>query len=109
MDRVETPHGLPVGIRQSRKTVGERLMFQDVDYGEHGLVVELDGRLFHDSAGARDRDLDRDLDVAVIGGETARLGWGQVFERPCRTATRVAAVLKRRGWVGDLVACPECG
>lgn len=109
LTRVEHAHGLPVGQRQARRVLGDRLMFQDVAYEEQGLVVELDGRLFHDSAGARDRDLDRDLDVAVDGGETVRLGWGQVVERPCRTAGRVAAVLQRRGWAGELMECSECG
>ena len=47
-------------------------MYRDVEYDD--FVVELDGRLFHDDTAARDRDLERDLDAAVEGKDTIRLG-----------------------------------
>jgi len=107
LTRVERPHGLPVAERQvmesSRGTV-----YRDVEYRPYGALVELDGRLFHDSAADRDRDLDRDLDSVVDGRTTARLGWGQVFGRPCETAVKVGRLLQRRGWVGRPQPCPEC-
>lgn len=109
LTRVERPHGLPVGRRQALRTGATRPMFQDVAYDGLGLVVELDGRLHHDSAVARDRDLERDLDHVVRGGATVRLGWGQVVHRPCRTAGQLAVVLGARGWTGRLRPCPECG
>jgi len=64
------------------------------------VVVELDGRLFHDAATGRDRDLERDLDTATDGRSTVRLGWGQVFERPCSTAAKVGRLLQLAGWSG---------
>jgi hypothetical protein len=67
--------------------------------------VELDGRLFHDSAAQRDRDIDRDLDAAVHGRTTIRLGYGQVFDRPCVTARRLAVLLHQRGWRGSATPC----
>jgi hypothetical protein len=106
--RVERPHGLPHGWRQRMETVGPR-RYRDVVYAEFEQVVELDGRLFHDSADARDADLDRDLDAAVERLGTVRLGWGQVFGRPCRTAARLALILRRRGWAGRPRPCgPGC-
>ena len=45
-------------------------VYRDAAYTEH-VLVELDGRLFHDSTGARDRDFDRDL-VALVGGKVTR-------------------------------------
>jgi len=107
--RVERAHGLPAPRRQS-PTRGERgLVYRDVDHGDFDLYIELDGRLFHDTAGQRSKDLDRDLDSAVDGRRTVRLGWGQVFDRPCRTADRVGRLLQQRGWVGVPRACgPEC-
>jgi hypothetical protein len=64
--------------------------------------------MFHDSARARDRDLDRDLDAAVDGLSTVRLGWGQVFQRQCRTAARISDLLRARGWDGQPRRCPSC-
>src|SRR3546814_870959 len=109
LDRVQRPHGLPQGNRQaSEQTAGGRL-FRDVDLPEFDLIIELDGRLFHDTTEQRDRDMDRDLDAAVDGRTSIRLGWGQCTERACRTAGRLARVLAARGWVGEPVRCgPDC-
>jgi hypothetical protein len=83
--------------------------FRDVVDPPYGLAVEPDGRLHHDSADARDADLDRDLDAAVDGLDTVRLGWGQVYGRPCRTAARIAILLRQRGWTGSPHPCgPHC-
>ncbi|MCW2850570.1 MAG: hypothetical protein JWM84_234 [Nocardioides sp.] len=71
-------------------------------------LVVLDGRLFHDSTRARDRDLERDLDAATYGDQTLRLGYAQVFERGCSTAVKVAGVLQRHGWSGQVGRCGAC-
>jgi len=71
-------------------------------------VCELDGRVFHDNVGQRDRDLDRDLDDAVDGHAAVRLGWGQVSRRACRTAGRLDRLLRRHGWAGEMSRCPGC-
>lgn len=101
LTRVERPHGLPRGTRQRAVHGGRR----DVEYLDLGQVVELDGRLFHDSAQQRDVDLDRDLVAAVDREHAVRLGWGQVFDRSCRTAGRVGSLLRHRGWPGPVLAC----
>ena len=95
LTRVERPHRLPRAHRQLPARSSQGLVYRDADYGP--VLVELDGRLFHDSATARDRDLERDLDAAVDRRATLRLGWGQVFERPCATAAKLAAVMHDRG------------
>lgn len=106
LDLVERPHGLPTGQRQASHRHHGATVYRDVDYD--GVVVELDGRLFHDSAHARDLDLERDLDAAVSGAETIRLGYGQVFERGCSTAARLGLVLQRQGWPGQAQRCAAC-
>lgn len=83
--------------------------YRDVEYDGHDLVVELDGRVHHGSAGERDRDMDRDLEAAVGGTETLRVSYGQVYDRPCLTAARIVEVLRRRGWTRQLVRCAHCG
>jgi len=103
LDRVERAHGLPCAERQPRATATLGVVYRDVEY--ETLIVELDGRLFHDSAAQRDRDMDRDLDAAVDGRTTIRLGYGQVFDRPCATALRLETLLRRRGWRGSATPC----
>ncbi|GAB09830.1 hypothetical protein GOARA_048_00320 [Gordonia araii NBRC 100433] len=108
LTRVERAHGLPTPRRQAPTRVGRR-GFRDIDYDEWCLVVELDGRLFHDEVRARDRDLERDLDAAVGSDRrTLRLGWGQVYDRPCSTARKVGLMLTRLGWTGVPSRCPDC-
>ncbi|GAB2888079.1 hypothetical protein [Nocardioides pacificus] len=110
LHRVERAHGLPRGSRQVRSTQpGGQGVVRDVEYDAWGLIVELDGRLFHDLARQRDRDLERDLAAALTGRATVRLGWGQVHDRSCATAGRIAALLQSRGWPGSGRPCgPGC-
>ena len=84
-------------------------VYRDVHYAQYDQYVELDGALFHDSPSARDADMERDLDAAVERQHTVRLGWGQVYGRPCRTAAKVATLLRLRGWTGTIRPCgPDC-
>jgi hypothetical protein len=104
LTKVERAHGLAPARRQVRSHGSSGALYRDVEYS-CGLVIELDGRLFHDTARQRDRDFDRDLDAAVSGRDTRRLSWGQVFDRPCWTAARIALLLKQRGWAGRALPC----
>jgi hypothetical protein len=101
---VETRHRLPRAARQLPSRSAQGLIYRDADYG--ALLVELDGRLFHGSPAARDADLERDLDAAVSGRGTLRLGWRQVFDRPCSTAAKLVTVMRNHG----IDVCPSaCG
>jgi hypothetical protein len=105
---VERAHGLPRGERQHRVTATLGVVYRDVTY-EDDLDLELDGRLHHDSVEQRDRDLDRDLDSAVANRLAVRLGYGQVVDRACVTAGRIAMLLRSRGWTGTPKPCgPDC-
>ena len=104
LTRVERPHGLAGARRQVVDRLGAGSVYRDVCY-TCGLIVELDGRLFHDTTAQRDHDMDRDLDAAADGKHSARVGWGQVFDRPCWTASRVSRLLVARGWTGVPRAC----
>ena len=109
LHQIEVPHGLPRPTRQRRRIAPGVTAIHDVEYDDLGLVVELDGRLFHDSATQRDRDLERDLVTAVAGADTVRLGWGQLLDRPCLTTVRLAQVLRAHGWTGTPLPCgPSC-
>lgn len=87
-------HGLPAPRRQYREVTPIGVVYRDAVYS--GLVIELDGRAHHSSVEGRDADLDRDLVAATLGHRTVRLGWGQVFRTPCRTAAALAALIDAR-------------
>lgn len=90
--RVERPHKLPRGERQTVEETRSGRVYRDARYPQ-GIVIELDGRAHHDDARSRDRDFDRDLLAAADGLRTVRLTYGQVFDRPCLTAAGIARVL----------------
>lgn len=107
LELVERAHGLPAGTRQAQGAAGGRRTFQDVRYDPYGVVVELDGWAFHRDR--RDADADRDLDALAQRGDiTVRLTSVQVHRDPCRTAVRIAQVLRQRGWAGEARGCPRC-
>lgn len=107
--QLERSHGLPVADRQRRDDLAGRGVYRDAPYPDHDLVVELDGRAFHDNASARDRDAQRDLSTLVRDERTTvRLTYGQVFDDGCATIRIIATLLERRGWSGPFVRCPGC-
>jgi len=106
LTRVEVAHGLPTAQRQQRGTTSAGVVYRDASYD--GLDLELDGRLFHDTAEARDLDFERDLDGAVDGRTAVRLSWGQVFDRSCSTAAKISRLLVARGWPGGRACGSSC-
>lgn len=109
LHRVERAHGLPRGERQTRSTAAGRATYQDVHYRGHGVVVELDGRAFHDSPRDRDRDALRDLlELSRSEVITTRVTYGLVYGDACRTALLIGDLLRRRGWAGRPRICPQC-
>jgi very-short-patch-repair endonuclease len=104
---VERPHGLPTAERQQVVKVGGRRQRRDAVYRAQRVVIELDGRLGHQSAGAF-RDMRRDNAAAARGEVTLRYGWMDVVGRPCEVARQIADILRRRGWLGTLLRCPNC-
>ena len=99
---VERAHRLPVMVRQDRRLAGTRF---DGTYPDHGLVVELDGREFHDAVRDRLRD---NRTVLTLGWTTLRYGWSDVLNEPCRVANEVGLALRQRGWKGRVGTCPRC-
>jgi hypothetical protein len=106
---VERAHGLPPARKQApyAKPDGGR-GFRDRYYGPFGLVVELDGRRYHDEE-RRDHDRRRDNATAAAAGATLRYDWADIARNPCRTAAQVHQALRQRGYVGSLTLCsPTC-
>jgi len=107
--RVERPHGLPRRQRQVTSRATGKRTDQDVRYREYGLIVELDGRGYHDNPKAWDDDARRDIaECATSDLMTVRVTYGLVFGDECRTARWMGAILQRRGWRGAVRPCPKC-
>jgi very-short-patch-repair endonuclease len=105
---VERPHGLPRAARQVRVVRSGRTCYLDNLYEKHLVCIELDGRVAHPPAD-RWRDFRRDNAGLVEGIVTLRFGWSDITRWPCATAGQVAAVLRQRGWTGQLRTCgPNC-
>jgi hypothetical protein len=106
-------HGLPnreaEGVRRQARSVDGRPAYRDVLYERFGFIVELDGRVFHDNAEARDRDAKRDLGtLAAEDRVTVRLTYGLVLHHGCTTMSQIGALLRRQGWLGTITRCAEC-
>ncbi len=107
--RVERPHGLPRGTRQATSRATGRRTDQDVRYRQYGVVVELDGRGYHDNPKAWDDDARRDMaERATSDLTTVRVTYGLVFGDECRTASWIGAILQRQGWQGEVRRCHRC-
>jgi hypothetical protein len=104
--RVERPHGLPEGARQSRTRVGGSSRYEDVRYEEYGVIVELDAQKAHPE-GERWRDTRRDNNSASKGLITLRYTIADVMERPCEVADEVARALASRGYTGMVHRCGD--
>lgn len=104
---VEQRHGLPKPTRQRPRRRDGKREFLDVGYEEYGVIVELDGEEYHDFK-QRARDRARDRASAVRGEVTLRYTWRDIVLRPCEVAAEIAAVLRTRGWKGELRSCRRC-
>lgn len=97
---VERAHGLPAARRQARRELASGARFLDNYYEQYRLCVELDGRSSHPPE-QKWQDADRDNDNLLADDlETLRFGLRDVTVRRCIQASRLAALLMRRGWDG---------
>lgn len=108
LTRVERAHGLPRPDRQVVRAGADGVERQDIRYDRYGVVIELDGRLNHESWRAGNVDAARDLADQREGRVVVRLRWRQVMVESCATAAAVATILRRGGWPGHLRPCPVC-
>lgn len=105
---VERPHGLPRATRQAKVSDANGSRYLDNLYGDFGLCVELDGLQAHPDD-QRWQDVRRINKIAEHGLITLRYGWSDIDLRPCETAVQVGAVLRGRGWPGQVRPCaPAC-
>ena len=105
--RLRRKHGLPQGERQWRR-LSDGAEYLDVLIAEYGVHIELDGRLGHDAAREKWRDMRRDNRSEIARLRHLRYGWADMVDRPCEVAAQQAEVLIQQGWPGRLKRCPAC-
>ena len=102
---VERAHNLPPATRQISISQGTR---SDVGYPQFGLLVELDGQVWHEGLAAW-TDMARDNCHGLLSFITLRFGWHAVVSDPCAVALQVADALQQGGWSSSAGRCPRCG
>lgn len=73
---------------------GERIV-PDFLWRAHMLIVEADGRRYHDHPIARAEDARRQAVLESHGLNVLRISWEQAVRRPEQTRSRIAAALAR--------------
>lgn len=87
--------GLPLPKTQVVLTDPLTGRVQRVDFAwpQHRLVVECDGRRWHDPSDARDADRRRDNTCAILGWTVLRFTWAEVVHQPDAVIAAVRAAL----------------
>lgn len=97
LDAVIELSGLPAPAREHPLPgAGPVEGFVDRCWPEACLIVEADGRRWHERRQQMVRDHDRDLQAQVAGYETTRLMWEQLRHDPRGTAQQLGAIYERR-------------
>jgi hypothetical protein len=85
--------GLPRPVFNQRLLVQGHSFECDCLWRPQRLVVELDGRAWHDTALAFERDRVRDRRLAAVGWRVIRVTWGQLRDEPRAIAADLSALL----------------
>lgn len=101
---VEKPHRLPAPLRQAKRRRGASSAYLDNLYADFGVGIELDGLAAH-PADTRWEDIHRSNYLARSGILILRYNWADITQRPCEVAAEIAAVLRSRGWTGNIRLC----
>lgn len=107
---VELAHGLPRGIRQVHRRVGDTNRYEDVEYRLPlgTLTVRLDGWIVHANRVTARSDRARDNAAELEGRARLTFGWEEVHGDCCETAYIVWTRCVQLGWEGEFVRCAQC-
>lgn len=75
--------------------VGDGCLEADFLWRDSGLIVEADGRRFHDTNSAFNHDRRREQRLQLAGWRVSRCTWWQVDCEPRRLATTIRALLSQ--------------
>jgi very-short-patch-repair endonuclease len=80
-----------------RPEVNQRVVRYEVDmlWRRQRLIVELDGRRFHDHPRSFESDRERDANLLAAGYRVVRVTWRRLMQQPEREAARLRALLNQ--------------
>jgi very-short-patch-repair endonuclease len=88
-------HRLPKPQRNALVSAGPIELEVDFVWRDARVIAELDGRTFHDTASAFERDRERDRALAVHGWRVIRITWRQLHDDAPQLARDLRALLAR--------------
>jgi very-short-patch-repair endonuclease len=88
-------HGLPTPLCNQRIKVDGGRWEVDFLWPTQRLIVEADGRRFHDTPIAFDRDRLRDRDLTLAGYRVVRITWTHLDREPEKTVAVIRRLLHR--------------
>jgi Protein of unknown function (DUF559) len=88
-------HGLPPPQRNVHMRAGALEIEADCVWRDAQLIVELDGRAYHDTATAFEADRARDIGLAADGWTVIRVTWRHLRDGPEQLARDIRAILDR--------------
>jgi hypothetical protein len=86
--------GIPRPLVNEPLRLGGRTITPDLLFPHLRLVIELDGRAWHDHALAREEDADRQAILEAHGYRVLRITWHQLVRHPKQTLARINAALR---------------
>jgi hypothetical protein len=89
-------HGLPTPEMNAPIAVRSRFVEVDGVWRREGLIVELDGRAFHGTTAAFERDRSRDRALMAAGWRVVRITWRQLDDDPDGLANDIQILLGSR-------------
>jgi very-short-patch-repair endonuclease len=89
---------MPAFVQQRRVAVGTETFALDAANEESMLAVEMDGAAWQGSRVRREADIRRDSQLATVGWQTLRFGYGRMTRAPeaCRQEIRAVHVARLR-------------
>ena len=90
-----TEAALPIPETNVRLRIGGKTYEVDFLWRRQKLIVETDGGRFHDNPAAGARDSDRNHALAEAGYRLPRLGWDDLRDRPDKTMSEIARLLRQ--------------
>jgi very-short-patch-repair endonuclease len=87
--------GLPMPRFNHTLEVAGRRFEVDCAWPRQRLIVELDGRTAHETAGAFERDRERDRVILLAGWRSVRVTWWQLHRDQARLEADLRALLRR--------------